>query len=325
MLHTTHTAQRAVIRPRIKNKDSTPRIQEIIVLYRIYHSFPSSSNASSIVNSRHTLNQKVSFQQPSLDFVDLTLPRRQLLKSTMTLYLHWTQACRLHFCFLISVPAFDCVDHDLLTLVLKTCFGITSSALDWIKSFLSNRTHFIRIGNKTSKLFHVKFGVPQGSILGPLLFIFYTTNIARIAALHGILIHLYADDTQLYIHLATRDIHQAKDKLVSCIREIQNWCASMRLRLNPTKTELIWFHRNKHPAHPLNNQCLQLDPNCIITPVNTVRDLGVLLDSSLNLKAHITSRHSVSCFFHLRRIRQVKKCLNERCCESWFKLSLYQG
>ena len=77
-------------------------------------------------------------------------------------------------------------------------------------------------------------------------------------------------------------------------------------------TELIWFHRNKHPAHPLNNQCLQLDPNCIITPVNTVRDLGVLLDSSLNLKAHITSV-TRSCFFHLRHIRQVKKCLNERC------------
>ena len=141
---------------------------------------------------------------------------------------------------------------------------------------------------------------------------FYTTNIARIAALHGILIHLYADDTQLYIHLATRDIHQAKDKLVSCIHEIQTWCASMHLRLNPTKTELIWFHRNNHTAHPINNQCLQLDPNCMITPVNTVRDLGVLLDSSLNMKAHITSV-TRSCFFHLRRIRQVKKCLNERC------------
>ena len=63
----------------------------------------------------------------------------------------------------------------------------------------------------------------------------------------------------------------------------------MRLRLNPTKTELIWFHWNNHTAHPINNQCLQLDPNCIITPVNTVRDLGVLLDSSLNMKAHITS------------------------------------
>ena len=86
----------------------------------------------------------------------------------------------------------------------------------------------------------------------------------------------------------------------------------MRLRLNPTKTELIWFHRNKHPAHPLNNQSLQLDPNCTITSVNTVRNLGVLLDSSLNLKAHITSV-TRSWFFHLRRIRQVKKCLNERC------------
>ena len=85
----------------------------------------------------------------------------------------------------------------------------------------------------------------------------------------------------------------------------------MRLRLNPTKTELIWFHRNNHTALPLNNQCLQLDPNCIITSVNTVRDLGVLLDSSLNLRAHITSV-TRSCFFHLR-IRQVKRCLNERC------------
>ena len=99
---------------------------------------------------------------------------------------------------------------------------------------------------------------------------------------------------------------------ISCVRDIQDWCASMRLRLNPTKTELIWFHRNNHPAHPLNNQCLQLDSNCIITPVNTVRDLGVLLDSSLNLRAHITSV-TRSCFFHLRRIRQVKRCLNERC------------
>ena len=140
------------------------------------------------------------------------------------------------------------------------------------------------------------------------------TNIARIAALHGILIHLYADDTQLYIHLATRNIHQAKDKLVSCIREIQDWCASMRLRLNPTKTELIWFHRNNHPAHPLNNQCLQLDPNCIITPVNTVRDLGVLLHSSLNLKAYITSV-TRSCFFHLRRMRQSRNVWMNAACE----------
>ena len=86
-------------------------------------------------------------------------------------------------------------------------------------------------------------------------------------------------------------------------------CALGSTQLKPNSS--AWFHRNKHPAHPLNNQSLQLDPNCIITSVNTVRDLGVLLDSSLNLKAHITSV-TRSCFFHLRRIQQVKKCLNER-------------
>ena len=86
----------------------------------------------------------------------------------------------------------------------------------------------------------------------------------------------------------------------------------MWLRLNPTKTELIWFHRNNHPAHPLNNQCLQLDPNCIITPVNMVWDFCVLLDSSLNMQTHITSV-TRSSFFNLRRIRQVKRCLIDRC------------
>ena len=90
----------------------------------------------------------------------------------------------------------------------------------------------------------------------------------------------------------------------------------MRLRLNPTKTELIWFHRNNHPAHPLNNQCLQLDPNCIITPVNTVRDLGVLLYSSLNLRAHITSV-TRSCFFHLRRIRQTVAVYDSQEMSEW--------
>ena len=195
---------------------------------------------------------------------------------------------------------------------MQTCFGVTSAALDWIKSFLSDRTYFIRLNDRVSQISHIKFGVPQGSILGPLLFIFYTANITRIAEQHDIRIHSYADDTQLYIHLNMSDLQQAKDKLVSCVREVQVWCASMRLRLNPSKTELIWFYRGSRDVHPLSGCSLQLDPDCSIIPVKTVRDLGVILDGALKMNAHITSV-TRSCFYHLRRIRQVKRCLNERC------------
>jgi mannose/fructose/N-acetylgalactosamine-specific phosphotransferase system component IID len=73
-------------------------------------------------------------------------------------------------------------------------------------SFLSSRSHKVRLGAQTSATYNILFGVPQGSILGPLLFILYTTNIVNIASNYDILIHMYADDTQLYINLVTKDI-----------------------------------------------------------------------------------------------------------------------
>jgi len=77
------------------------------------------------------------------------------------------------------------------------------------------------------------------------LFILYTSNIINIASRHGILVHLYADATQLYIKLSTQDINDVKTKIVACVKEIQSWCSAMRLKLNASKTELIWFDRKK--------------------------------------------------------------------------------
>jgi len=208
--------------------------------------------------------------------------------------------------------AFDCVDHSILIQVLESQFGIMASALLWIANFLTNRSHSVRLGSNTSRYFNILFGVPQGSILGPLLFILYTSNIVHIAFKHGILIHLYADDTQLYIKLAAKDFDNAMFRLITCFTEIQSWCASMRLKLNASKTELIWFYRNPLPNSQLFHTVLNLSPDCSIKPADVVRDLGVLLDNSLSMKTHI-SNITKSCFFHLRRIRQVKKSLNEKC------------
>jgi hypothetical protein len=91
--------------------------------------------------------------------------------------------------------AFDCVDHTILLKILQAHFGVTALAIQWIASFLSSRSHSIKLGGYSSKIFFVLFGIPQGSILGPLLFILYTSNIVNIASKHGLMIHLYMPTT----------------------------------------------------------------------------------------------------------------------------------
>src|SRR6218665_1153724 len=86
----------------------------------------------------------------------------------------------------------------------------------------------------------------------------------------------------------------------------------MRLKLNASKTELIWFNRLLTPATDIPHTVLNLGPDCFIKPSDVVRDFGVLLDNTLSLKCQIASI-TKSCFFHLRGIRQVKKSLNENC------------
>ena len=94
--------------------------------------------------------------------------------------------------------AFDTVDHTLLVTRLSTCFGFQGTVLKWLKSYLSSRKLFVKVGNSHSSQRALKCGVPQGSVLGPLLYLLYTSPIADIINDHGLSYHLYADDTQLY-------------------------------------------------------------------------------------------------------------------------------
>jgi len=103
-------------------------------------------------------------------------------------------------CLLDLTAAFDTIDHDLMMLKLERQFGLRGVVLDWFRSYLCGRTYRVIHGRKTSYTVHVKCSVPQGSVLGPRVFILYVADLEDVAAKHSVNIHSYADDTQLYQH-----------------------------------------------------------------------------------------------------------------------------
>ena len=96
--------------------------------------------------------------------------------------------------------AFDTVDHGILLERLSTSYGLSGMAYTWLESYIIGRAQIIHVGNRHSPPSKVLYGVPQGSVLGPVLYVLYTSDVAKLVEALGLGAHLYADDTQLYGH-----------------------------------------------------------------------------------------------------------------------------
>ena len=150
--------------------------------------------------------------------------------------------------------AFDTVDHQILLRRLKTSYGLVGSALDWFASYLDGRTQFVRCGTRWSTPGSVLCGVPQGSVLGPILFLLYTAELLRLIEDHDLHPHLYADDTQIYGSCQPKpcDVAQLESSVSLCVNEVASWMRSNRLQLNTAKTEVLWcsspFRQHELPA-----------------------------------------------------------------------------
>ncbi|KXJ17825.1 RNA-directed DNA polymerase from mobile element jockey [Exaiptasia diaphana] len=135
---------------------------------------------------------------------------------------------------------------------LETVFGIGGSALKWFQSYLENRTFFVSVEGGKSSLCSFDCGVPQGSVLGPILFLLYTSPIVDIILSHGLDFHLYADDTQLYISFSDSSCDEvaiAKLKVEACTSEIDKWMHANKLKLNSDKcTECMFMYVTKTVA-----------------------------------------------------------------------------
>ena len=207
--------------------------------------------------------------------------------------------------------AFDTVNHELLIGRLQKTYGLSGNVLNWFKSYLSNRSFSVYIGKHRSKKCFLTIGVPQGSILGPILFILYTKELIAIARKHGFQIHLYADDTQLYIEFnpLSQDISSIEQQIVECLAEIKDWMTANKLKLNPNKTEvLIASSVNRFSSWPNNGLSFTADGKSI-EPSEVVKNLGIKFDKNLSFEEHISSVVQ-ACYIQLRNLRALGSKLN---------------
>jgi hypothetical protein len=204
--------------------------------------------------------------------------------------------------------AFDTIDHEILINRLQTWFGIQGTALNWFKSYLAYRTFSVLTNGNKSEKHSVTCGVPQGSVLSPILFCIYTTPLSHLLSTSDILHHLYADDTQLFISFAPTLFDNHIKLLQNAIAMVANWMSSNLLCLNSAKSEFMIIGFPKQLTK-LQQPSLSMPDNVKLFPFESARNLGVLFDSNLTFDNHISAL-TKSCFYHIRDLKRIRKSLN---------------
>lgn len=200
--------------------------------------------------------------------------------------------------------AFDTVDHNILLDRLQNWVGLSGTALNWFESYLKDRDYFVSLGNYTSERTQMTCGVPQGSILGPLLFNIYMLPLAQILQ-NDICYHSYADDTQIYITITPGDYGPIQ-ALSNCIDQINDWMCQNFLQLNKDKTEIIVFGAKEERL----KVCAQLQLAMLKT-TDQARNLGVVMDSDLNFNSHM-KMITKSAYYHLKNISRVRGLMSQQ-------------
>ena len=205
--------------------------------------------------------------------------------------------------------AFDTISHPLL-LDRLAGIGITGAALSWFTSYLTDRQQFVQLRNHKSGCSGVSLGVPQGSVLGPLLFTIYLLPLGTLLHHHGIHFHCYANDTQVYIS-SKPTAAIPPTSLITCLDDIRSWMSRNFLKLNGNKTEALLIGSKSIITQSQHTPAPPIIVHGFPAPFSPqVKSLGVILDSTLSFAPHIQNITRTA-FFHLRNISRLRPSLTQ--------------
>ncbi len=212
--------------------------------------------------------------------------------------------------------AFDTLDHGILLNRLNRRCGISGNVLNWFRSYLADRVQAVQIGDEHSALTDVSIGVPQGSVLGPLLFSVYVSPLGDILNESALDHHGYADDTQLYTFFSPQtegSLALAISHLEPCITEVQSWMLRNKLKLNTGKTEFMVIVAPHH-----RQAVTRLEPTLRvgtddIVPAKVVRNLGASFDSAMTMQPFV-NQLTRSCYYQLRCLKRIRCFLDHNAC-----------
>ena len=281
--------KKAIIKPIYKNKGN-PDLPEF---YRPISILPTISK----IFEKSATNQLVHFMESNNKFFTGQHAYRKLHSTTTCLievtdHIH-QQVDKGNVVGLISTDlskAFDTLSHDLLLKKLAA-LGIGKSAISWFLSYLTNRYQRVKLGDFRSSEAKVEAGVPQGSVLGPVLFIAFTSDFHKYV--NKCRVRAYADDTQLLVQ--SNSIDELKTHIEETIQDAQKWYKNNSLKINPTKTEVIIFGSKRNHNQKMDIKIKEGNTISYIQSVEKMKILGVTMDSKLTWEHHIKSVKSKTC------------------------------
>lgn len=206
--------------------------------------------------------------------------------------------------------AFDKVPHRRLISKLKS-YGINADVIAWVEAFLSFRRQRVKINNVFSEWAPVLSGIPQGSILGPLLFIIYINDLVDSCS-NGSELYLYADDAKLFRHILS-DLDRGL--LQRDLDNLSDWTEKWLLKLNVNKCKYMSYERSSHSDTSLNQYTIGgVNLEC----VEVMKDLGVKFDSKLKFTDHINEKINKA-YGVLGLIKRNFQYLSEKCFVTLYK------
>ena len=210
--------------------------------------------------------------------------------------------------------AYDTLDHTILLSRLKTMVGLSGVVLDWFSSYIKDRLQSVIIDNDISSPIELTTGIPQGSVLGPLLFLIYMLPIQQIFKKHGIEYHSYANDTQLFVKFPISNpagLSAKMCQLECCISDFKIWLSRNKLKLNDSKTEFMVLYP-KCLCHKIDiSKCL-----LSMGSANIIRNLGSIFDKHMNMENNISSKVQ-SAYYQLYRISKIRNYLDQHSCKMY--------